>query len=327
MRRKSMRRKSMRRKSMRRKSMRRKSMRRKSMRRKSMRRKSIETKEQKGGLIEDNQTYIDQRKLEGAEARLVLAKMLKVKELPLEISDMVGGHIKYEIDSVESIEGLSYLYRFNFLLSRLRTRADYIFFNNYINNLFKIFLSDKEIDHIESAKLKLLSIYPELNFFEPPVATRREAENREDFLYIGSQMDGEYDRNTLPNIIDTMKYLNKGVISTKLTELWKSTGKLSGKLSGKQLNELLANYVLYDVEGHEERLYYANDTPILTKVRNLEVLNSEHSKEVISEESALVKSLFDGARELQSIKSPHHPNRVTGDVDDVWCLVWGRRDG
>jgi hypothetical protein len=239
-----MKRKSMKRKSMKRKSMKRKSMKRKSMKRKSMKRKSMKPKQQKGGLIEDDKSYDDQRKLNGAKARLAFSKLAlteseEIVSLPLELINMIGLHIKYEIHMID--KSLSYREQLEFLLPRLRERSDYIFFNNYINDLFRKEFS-KKISERDLAKIKLFSIYPEIDLFEES--------NTQKFFEIGDHMDND---GNYQLIIEILNHFNKIIVKNKLKMLCLNLGE--GRLSLSQIYHAVKEYSIYDEPEDDKEMY------------------------------------------------------------------------
>jgi len=227
------------RKSIKRKSIKRKNMKYKSIKRKNMKHKSIKRKQQKGGLIEDNKHYIEQRKINGATSRLFFSKITNSDEfyLPLELIDMIVSHIKYEIDMVRHFPTLSYHEQFKFLLSRLRTMEDFIFFNNYINGLFREFSELKNINKYQAAQITLFSIYPDLDIFK----TKGEL-NYNRFLEIGESMDDDDDVGW---ITISLNKLNKKIIKNKLIKLWPSD---RDNISLTEIYELLKEYSLYDYD-------------------------------------------------------------------------------
>jgi hypothetical protein len=259
-------------------------MKRKSMKRKSMKRKSMKPKQQKGGLIEDNKSNGDQRKLNGAKARLAtelaLTESEEIVSLPLELINMIGLHIKYEIHMID--ESLPYHEQLGFLLPRLRVREDYIFFNNYINNLFIKFSSINKIPE-HSAKIKLFSIYPDLKIFPGDGA------NFHRFLEIGQFMDehnpGDKD---VRSITSSLKKLNKEIVKNKLTILWPPD---KDKLSLRDIFKLLKEYNYCDEEEEDKERYLKsglrNDG--LTLTRQKQDINSADyiMTDVVENESLL----------------------------------------
>ena len=281
--RKSIKRKTIKRKSIKRKSIKRKYMKSKSIKRKYMKHKSIKRKQQKGGLIEDNEHYIEQRKINGATARLFFSKIAisGMDDLPLELIDMIGSHIKYEIDMVDP--ALSYYEKFKFLLSRLRTMEDFIFFNNYINDLFREF--SKNITEHQAAQIKLFSIYPDLDIFK----TEEGELNYYRFLEIGEIMDVDDD---VGSIIRSLNKLNTKIIKQKLIKLWPSD---KDKISLKDIYELLKEYSLYDYDDDMKEKYrmFAGIPGLTISKKKSDITSPIYQIKNISENKSLLKYILE----------------------------------